>query len=29
MKRKRTKRKLKTTVTINIACEGISEKSYI
>ncbi|WP_297687563.1 RloB domain-containing protein [uncultured Anaerococcus sp.] len=29
MKRKRTKRKLKTTVTINIACEGLSEKSYI
>lgn len=29
MKRKRTKKKLKTTITVNIACEGISEKAYI
>ena len=29
MKIRRTKRKLKTTITINIACEGITEKSYI
>ena len=29
MKRNRSKRRLKTTVTVNIACEGISEKAYI
>ncbi len=29
MKIRRKKRKLKTTVTVNIACEGISEKTYI
>lgn len=29
MKRNRSKRRLKTTVTVNIACEGISERVYI
>lgn len=29
MKRNRSRRRLKTTVTVNIACEGISERVYI